>query len=111
MKCSLEDKRNVKIIHVAENIDMYSAREFRDYLAELLTNPKSFNFILNLSNASHFDSSGITAILSFSLSLKKIGSKLRLVTKKDALPLLHHFQLDSDISLHTSLESALDSFQ
>lgn len=110
MEIRLEKIRNINVVHIAGNIDMFAAKELKEFLLSFQLSSNNNKFILNLNNIHHIDSSGIASLINFNLALQKEGIRLRLVTGKKHLQLLHYFQLDTSMSLHQSLESALDSF-
>lgn len=89
---------------------MYSSKDLRDFFSNLPVSSSSNKFIVDLQEVSHIDSSGIAAILQFGFALRKLHTKLRLLFKKEQLVLLHYFKLDTNLGLHSTLESALDSF-
>lgn len=109
MQIYLEEIQNIKIIRIEGTVDMFSAKELRDFFLSLEINPND-RFILDLDHIHHIDSSGIAALINFNTILQKAGIQLRVLMNKKHLQLLLYFQLDKSMTLHYSLEAAINSF-
>jgi anti-sigma B factor antagonist len=109
MDIEVSEKNGITILHFQGRLDMYNVTELRESFQDLL-NKKKFKVILDLYKITFIDSSALGAIISLSNSLQVNGYRLRICIDKQKLLLFHHFALDKQMSLHSSLEAALLSF-
>ncbi|HEX3032706.1 MAG TPA: anti-sigma factor antagonist [Bacillota bacterium] len=76
LKLGLEMTGNILVARVAGELDMRVTPEFRDRLDTALENEMAGKLLLNLSEVSFIDSSGLGAILGRYKRLTQVGGKL-----------------------------------
>ncbi|MDX1957239.1 MAG: STAS domain-containing protein [Leptospiraceae bacterium] len=109
MRIKLEQQRDLEIIIVEGDVDLYSAPSFKEHIAEFLSQGKR-KIILDMRKAPLIDSSGLAVVLNTALELQKTKQKLRVVVSKQNHTVFRFFSIDKRAILTTTLESALDSF-
>jgi anti-anti-sigma factor len=114
-----EVKNNCQIIRLTGLLDAFSEPTVRKVLGDLIdkliaiaqeqkgTPPDPV--ILDLSNIDFIDSSGLGALVQIAKKIKEAGGTLQIVTNTRVTQTLKLVRLDKFLSLHNSLELALEN--
>lgn len=110
MEVNIRSEKNLKIIEVTGEVDLYSSPAFRKDLLEL-TNAKNKSLLVDLYNVSYMDSSGIATLVEALQQVGKYGGKLRLANLRDAVKEVFELsRLDKVFEIFPSLEEAKKAF-
>jgi anti-sigma B factor antagonist len=96
------------ILDVAGEVDVYSAPTLRDRIADLLESSEP-SLVINLSDVSFLDSTGIGTLVAGLNRAVQLGGTLSLVCDHDRiLKLFRITGLDAVFTIHPTVEDAID---
>ena len=109
MQVKREDRGEVSIYRMSGEMDLYSSQEVRELIRESLTDGHKY-IILDCSELSYIDSSGIGVLISLFTTLRKKGGQLILCSLQSSVQSVINFtKLTGFLEITDSLEEALNS--
>lgn len=78
MEITRRENKNIVILDINGEIDLYNAPEIKDIIAKLIEE-KKYQIVINLEKVSYIDSSGIGALISSLSNLKKYQGGLKII--------------------------------
>ncbi len=101
---------DVVILDLKGEIDLYNTPELRQVIEEQISKGKR-KIIINMSDVSYIDSSGIGALVSAASNLKKYNGELKLVGLYGSVRKVFELtKLTNFFSIYRDVAEALDSF-
>jgi len=101
---------DVVVLDLKGEIDLYNTPELKQAIDEHISKGKR-KIIINMSDVSYIDSSGIGALVSAASNLKKYGGELKLVGLYGSVRKVFELtKLTSFFSIYRDVAEALDSF-
>ena len=108
---SFEESEGVHVVKTPERIDAGNSQALKDVIMEIVSK-NFFKIVIDLSNTSFIDSSGLGALVSKISVCKNSGGDVRLVvTSKRIIEILQITHLDKILKCFDSLKDALKSFR
>ena len=105
-----EKTGNVTVIDCPGRLDANISDELKNIMADLIENNK-FKIVINLSNTSYVDSSGLGAIVSRISATRSNKGDVRLATKTQSIiDLLDLTRLNKILKCYDDVKTATESF-
>ncbi|KJR41698.1 anti-sigma-factor antagonist [Candidatus Magnetoovum chiemensis] len=103
------DYKNLKVIEVEGEIDMYTSPKLRKELMAQIRR-KTTPLIVDLSRVTYIDSSGIATFVEGLKDMLSYGGKLKLVSLAERILEIFNFaRLDKVFEIYPSLDDAINS--
>ena len=110
MDITTRTKRDVVILDISGEIDLYNAPEIKDIIGKLIEE-KKYNVVINLEKVSYIDSSGIGALISSLSNLKKYQGGLKIINVFASVRKVFELtKLTSFFEIYDSEEDAVNAF-
>src|SRR5271157_3205435 len=110
MDINTRSKREVIILDIAGEIDLYNAPEIKDTINNLIEERK-YNVVINLEKVSYIDSSGIGVLISSLSNLRKYQGGLKIINVFASVKKVFELtKLTSFFEIFDSEEDAINSF-
>lgn len=102
--------KDIEIVEIFGEVDLYSSPELRSTLIEL-TGKKHKHILVDLENVKYMDSSGVATLVEALQQVGKYSGKLKLANLRDAVKDVFELsRLDKVFDIYVSVEAAENSF-
>ncbi|HDZ61763.1 MAG TPA: anti-sigma factor antagonist [Nitrospirae bacterium] len=109
MKIDLVDYQGNKVIEPSGDIDMYSSPVLRKELMRQI-DAKAQLLLVDFSNVSYIDSSGIATFVEGLKTMKTYGGRLKLIGLPESIMEIFRFsKLDSIFEIYGNMDEAINS--
>jgi len=106
MECNISTHGNYTVVSLKGDVDLYYSPKAREHILGCLK--KKQNVLVDLSEVSYIDSSGVASLVEGYQEAKSSGVEFGLVgVSSAALSVLQLARLDKVFPIHNSVESAL----
>ncbi|ABR31037.1 anti-sigma factor antagonist [Thermosipho melanesiensis] len=105
---NIERKDGIPIVQITGEIDISNAQNFKKFVLDNILNKGEKNCILDFSNMSYIDSSGLGILVSLHKSFKINGGEIVLVNLNNNVQNLFRMtSLDKALNLKGSIDEAI----
>jgi anti-sigma B factor antagonist len=100
------------VLEVGGEIDVYTARQFRDHLSDILVNPEATRLIVDIRRVEFFDSSGLGVLVGIHRRCRALGGGLAVVAPHERLLKIFRITgLDAVLAIYDSVDDAIAASQ
>lgn len=108
---TIEEKEDVTILAIHEDIDLYNVSKLRFALDDIF-NHSRHKLIIDLKDVGYMDSSGLSVFIREMSRLKKVNHTLKLANVKEGIEKLFKWTtVNMFVEKYENVSSALDSFR
>ena len=103
MELKIRNRDKSKIFQLVGSLDIYTASKIKKEITQIIENEECISVILDMSNVSHMDSSGIALLANIQKKMKSGGNKFGLLSPtNDIMAVLKLSSLDSFFTIYNS---------
>lgn len=107
MEIDVDKQQNCAILRIKGDVDLYSSPQVRTQIMALV-NKKHFNLLVDFTNVTYMDSSGVATLVEALQLTNKNNGKLRLYKLRQAIrDVFELSRLDRVFDIHEDEQSAL----
>ena len=111
MEIEIRERGDVVIMDISGEVDLYNAPDIKNKITTLIDGGKR-NILINLTNVSYIDSSGIGVLISSLSRLKKVGGALKIMGVHGSVKKVFELtKLDKFFEIYQDEEEAIESFK
>ncbi|MDR3707447.1 MAG: STAS domain-containing protein [Capsulimonadaceae bacterium] len=100
---------SVPVLHVAGEIDIFTAPDFKDAIADIAVQGYT-HIVIDMQHVAFMDSSGFGTLLSASKPLRPVGGSLSMVNCNDSITrMLNITRLSTIIPIYATVAEAIEA--